>query len=89
MTRAGILSAAAAAVTVDRAATNGAAEDSFGRIAGFWSAYLGRPVTAVDVALLLALLKVARAQGNPGHADNWVDGAGYFACGGEIAGAGR
>jgi hypothetical protein len=32
------------------------------------------------------LLKVARIKSNPEHPDNWVDGAGYMACGGEIAG---
>ena len=26
-----------------------------------------------------------RDKANPGHADSWIDGAGYLACGGEIA----
>jgi hypothetical protein len=34
---------------------------------------------------MLALLKVARIRSNPKHADNWIDIAGYAACGGEIA----
>lgn len=87
MTRAEVLQAAMAAVTVDRAATHGAAEDTFGRIAALWSAYLGQPVSPADAALMLALMRIARARGNPQHADNWVDLAGYAACGGEIAGA--
>ena len=39
---------------------------------------------ASDVALMMTLVKVSRAKNNPCHADNWVDGAGYMACGGEI-----
>lgn len=83
--RAQILQAAREAVMVDRAATHGGAEDTFGRIAGMWSAYLGMDVSPADVAALLVTLKVARARSNPGHEDNWVDMAGYAACGGELA----
>lgn len=36
---------------------------------------------------MLVDLKVTRAWGNPSHGDNWVDIAGYAACGGELAGA--
>lgn len=37
-----------------------------------------------DVAAMQALLKIARiASGNPKN-DNWIDAAGYAACGGEI-----
>lgn len=84
-TRQGILDAAAQAVTVDRAANHGDAESSFATLAAVWSALLGAPVTAPQVALMLASLKIVRAWGNPGHPDNWVDLAGYAACGGEVA----
>ena len=87
MKRDEILEAAKTIVTKDRAATHGAIENSFGLIAASWSAKLGIVVTPAQVCLLLADLKACRAWGNPGHADNWVDGAGYFACGGEVAGA--
>jgi hypothetical protein len=40
---------------------------------------------STDVAVMLALLKVARIKQNPNHTDNWIDIAGYAACGGEIA----
>ena len=83
--RAGILDAARQAVTVDRAATHGDIEDSFAKLAAVWSVLLGVPVSAEQAALILATLKIVRAWGNPGHADNWVDLAGYAACGGEIA----
>lgn len=39
-----------------------------------------------DVAMLMALLKIARICTGTGTADSFVDLAGYAACGGEIAG---
>ena len=85
MNRAGILDEARKAVTVDRAATHGAPQQTFARIAAVWSARLGVPITPAQVCILLADLKTCRAWGNPGHADNWVDMAGYAACGAELA----
>lgn len=85
MNRAEILAAAADCVTRDRAATHGQAEDNLGRIAALWSVDLGVPIGAADVARLMVLMKVARARGNPGHLDSWVDIAGYAAIGGEVA----
>jgi hypothetical protein len=86
MKRADILATASEYVTKDRAATHGDAEDNFRRIAELWKAYLGvDDITTIDVAVMLALLKVARIRSNPTHADNWIDIAGYAACGGEIA----
>ena len=86
MKRADILATASEYVTIDRAATHGDAEDNFRRIAELWNAYLGvDDITSIDVAVMLALLKVARIRSNPTHADNWIDIAGYAACGGEIA----
>ena len=41
--------------------------------------------SAYDVAVMMALLKIARISENPQHMDSWVDLAGYAACGGEIA----
>lgn len=86
MKRADILATASEYVTKDRAATHGDAEDNFRRIAELWNAYLGvDDITSIDVAVMLALLKVARIRSNPKNADNWIDIAGYAACGGEIA----
>ena len=86
MKRADILATASEYVTKDRATTHGDAEDNFRRIADLWNAYLGvDDITSIDVAVMLALLKVARIRSNPTHADNWIDIAGYAACGGEIA----
>jgi len=86
MERAKILAAASEAITVDRAETHGDLSQTFGRIAAAWSARLGMDISPAQVALLLIDLKVARAWGNPAHADNWIDIAGYGACGAELAG---
>ena len=39
----------------------------------------------MDVAMMMALLKIARIQSGTGTDDSFVDLAGYAACGGEIA----
>lgn len=87
LTRAAVLDAARQAVTKDRAATHGALEDSFAAIAAIWSVRLGVTVSPAQVAIMMVDLKTVRAWGNAGHADNWVDIAGYAACGGELSGA--
>lgn len=85
MNRSEILDTAKQYVNVDRAGTHGDAESNFGLIAAYWSAHLDAYVGPEDVAIMMTLLKLARAKANPGHADNWVDGCGYLALGGEIA----
>lgn len=85
MNRSDILSAADQCVTVDRDATHGKAEINFGRIAAYWSAHLDTPISAVDVAVMMNLLKCARIKSNAVNDDNWIDGAGYMAIGGELA----
>ena len=85
MKRPDIIKAASSIVEVDRMADHGKPEDSFALIAGYWSLHLGVTVSAVDVAVMMTLLKLARINGNPQHLDSWTDGIGYLACGGEIA----
>lgn len=84
MNRREVLDRAAECVLRDRNATHGSPENTFGTIAALWSAYLGTAVTAADAAALLALLKIARIKANPAHDDNWIDLAGYAACGAEV-----
>jgi hypothetical protein len=83
--RAEILRTAEEYITKDRAATHGNMEDNFSTIAVYWSEHLGIKVTAIDVAAMMALLKVARLKSSEGNEDNWVDACGYLACGGELA----
>ena len=84
MKRKDILDTAKGYVTKDRASDHGDMENNFRTIAMYWSVHLGVPVSATDVSVMMTLLKVARIKSNPKHIDNWVDGAGYLACGGEL-----
>ena len=92
--RGDILDKAQACVCQDRNREYGEPEDGFKLIAALWEPVIRANCVApgVDVAvcpetvaMLMALLKIARAAQNPEHLDNWVDLAGYAACGGEIA----
>lgn len=85
MLRPDILDTAKSYVMQDRQADYDTPENNFGRIAAMWAAYKGQPFNPHDVAVMMALVKVARIASSPGKADNWVDLAGYAACGGEIA----
>ena len=87
-TRQRVLKEAEKCVCGKREQDYGEPEDSFQKIGTFWTAYLNYAVKidAEDVAAMMALLKIARISENPQHMDSWVDGCGYFACGGEIAG---
>lgn len=84
-TRADILELAKASITGRRAEDYGRPEDNFGCIAALWSDYTGHAYTAVDVAVMMILLKVARVRSDHGGIDSYVDIAGYAACAGEIA----
>lgn len=85
MNRTEILDMAKTYVTKDRNTTHGNPENSFGIIAAYWSAHINKNITAADVAVMMTLLKLARIKTNAANEDNWIDGAGYLACGGEIA----
>jgi len=85
MNRETILKTATQYVTKDRASDHGNMEDNFRLIGEYWSLHLGCEVTACDVGAMMSLLKIARMKGNQAHMDNYVDGAGYLACAGEIA----
>lgn len=84
MKRAEILETAKNCVCGDREQSYGSPEDNFSRVAEFWSTYTGHPIIAEDVAAMMALFKIARIASGHAKADNWVDLAGYAACGGEI-----
>jgi hypothetical protein len=86
MTRKECLDAAAGCVLKDRQNQYGGPENNFERIATMWNGYLGtNSIKPWDVAAMMGMLKMARARFNPKHADNWVDLAGYAACGVECA----
>ena len=85
MTRESILNRAIECVCGEREQDYGSPEDNFNRIATYWSTHLGMEITAEDVAVMMALLKIARIGTGTATDDSWVDLAGYAACGGEIA----
>ena len=88
MTRKDILEAAYSCVNGDRDMQYGSPEDNFKLIAELWATYLKDRLhepglAARDVAAMMALFKIARIK-NGTKSDNWIDLAGYAACGGEI-----
>ncbi|MBR0411103.1 MAG: hypothetical protein IJI25_08900 [Eubacterium sp.] len=85
MKRAEILDEAKKCVCGQREQEYGSPEDNFKAIAGMWSEYKGCTFSALDVAMMMALLKIVRIRSGGGSGDSFVDLAGYAACGGEIA----
>lgn len=86
----------AKATVAGRGDNYGTPEDNFTRIAAHWNAFLinrhqtdqykqdGDFLSAGDVAIMMALMKIARLENDSTHADSWIDLAGYAACGAEI-----
>ena len=72
-------------VNGQREQSYGTPEDNFRLIAELWSSYLEADVSAVDVAMMMALLKIARISTGTFKEDSFIDLAGYAACGYEIA----
>lgn len=95
MTRKEILAAAKQCVCGDRDQDYGSPEKSFNMIAALWEPYLRQKcaspdgdvcITGADVVAMMCLFKIARIATGHGKADNWIDLAGYAACGGELEG---
>ena len=93
MNRAENLKAADKCVNGNREQDYGSPENNFNTIARMWKAYLsakgyvaavGCDLDSKDVAAMLALLKIARISSGHAKEDNWIDLAGYAACGGEL-----
>lgn len=82
---------AAELVGGDRQASHGDKVENHQNIAALWNAYLGwrlpegAMLTALDVALMMVLLKVARTKAGSHNADDYTDAAGYSCVAGEIA----
>ena len=85
MTRAETLDRAKQCVCGQRENEYGSPEDNFRSIAALWSVYKNTDFTATDVAMMMALLKIARIKTGTATEDSFVDLAGYAACGAEIA----
>ena len=98
LTAGDICSKASALVSGDRAVTHGDKSINFQNTADMWNAILraksrevgcqgGVNVTldALDVANMLEAFKIARRYSGSHNVDDYVDGAGYAGCAGEIA----
>ena len=76
----------------DRDASYGDAADNFEHIRELWGWWLYRrglvedpdELTKLDVAQMSAMIKIARKVNNLKFLDNWIDDAGYSACGGGL-----
>jgi len=84
MKRDEILKTAAELICSDRESDYGSPEDNFKTIAGYWAHYKGVDFSAHDVAVMMALLKIARIQTGRFKADSYIDACGYLAIAGEI-----
>ena len=99
MSREEVLEEAKKCVCGGREQDYGSPEDNFQLIADLWNAYLCLPyhhseisesregipeIMPKDVAMMMALLKIARIRNGGGSGDSFVDLAGYAACGGEL-----
>lgn len=80
-----VLMKAEQAVNGSREQDYGTPEQNFQTIADLWGAYKGVTFTALDVSMMMALLKIARIKNGGGSGDSFIDLAGYAACGAELA----
>lgn len=90
MTREEVLETAKNCVCGNRQQDYGSPENNFQTIAALWREYIfrahGQPVDldVGDVAAMMILMKISRIASGNAKADNWIDIAGYAACGGEL-----
>lgn len=88
--RGGVLHEAINIINGERQDVYGSPEDSFAKIADYWTTYLGDQmtdrITAEDVALMMTLFKIAR-EANQHKRDNIIDAAGYLGIYADMQGA--
>lgn len=90
MSKPTILQEAQAAVYGERGDTYGHPSLNFERTAELWQAHMCNRKPGLmrvdDVAIMLALMKIARLEETPEHRDGWADLAGYAECGARVMG---
>ena len=74
-------------VLTDRGDQHGDATEQLKKIGQYWGTYLGTDVSGHDVAKMMVLLKVARANGSYTE-DNYVDMCGYASIANMVQGNG-
>lgn len=86
-----LIKSASDLVLGDRANTHGDKRKNHQNIAAMWNAYLSirrdpaAPLNEIDVAHMMALLKLSRTQLGAHNPDDYVDLVGYAAIAGELA----
>ena len=75
--------AQARATIQDRGMDYGHPSDNMQRTAALWSSYLEMPITDYQVAMCMALVKVARSM-ESAKTDTYIDLAGYVAIAGQL-----
>jgi hypothetical protein len=89
MKRSEILDTAKEYVTKDRASQHGDAENNLNGIASGWDWWMSvrqdGKFSAMDVAVMMTILKITRASSNPSNSDNFIDACGYMSLAGECA----
>ncbi len=91
MNAAAIAAKASELVGGDRAKTHGDKSENFNRIAAIWNGTLSaagittsRSLDGHDVCNLMEAMKIARRYTGSFNVDDYIDGAGYAACAGEV-----
>lgn len=81
------LAEASCLLTDNRQETYGSFYDNHERIAVMWSEFLDldEKLTAQQVAICMALVKISRLASNSTHTDNYIDAIAYIAGAGELA----
>lgn len=85
MNRTEILNWSVDLINGERDAVYGTPKENHERIADLWSVVLQQKVYPQQVAVCMALVKVARLVNSPDHLDSYIDAAAYMAIAGEIA----
>jgi hypothetical protein len=79
-----ILTHGATLVSTDRQDQHGDMVEHFTQVSGLWSIYLDAQVKPEDVPMMMALLKISRSKHGSLNLDDYVDGAAYIGCAGEV-----
>jgi hypothetical protein len=85
MNRTEILTEAGNLINGERDATYGEPLTNHKRIALLWQVVLGTEISPAEVAICMALVKIARLVQTPNHEDSYIDLVGYAAIAGEVA----
>jgi len=79
------LLADAADTIAERGATHGHYDLTMLRTSKLWSDFLEREIEPVDVAICMALVKLARTMESKSNPDNFLDAVSYWAIAGSLA----